>query len=125
MFFNTAIASVETPLGVLELCSESTVKITKSAVDNFSFKLAAPYQVEGKFYRFKLNLPKDIDLEAFDQNDVMSDMISSFDKLIKMPEVVRRFGKITYHGSTTRRYVKAQLTQIVFGRKEKLAAMEM
>jgi len=113
MFFSTSVASIETPVGVLELRGDSSTKLTKIAVDNFGFMLAAPYR-DSKFYRFGLKLSPEINPTQLDPDTTLSDLIDSFEQLLQLPDVVRRYGKLTYCGTTTRRYVKSKLSLMLF-----------
>lgn len=116
MYFDAPIARVETPVGTLDLRGQSP-KVTKSILDSFTFRLVAPYRNDPQYYRFRLNLIPDLDVESLDEVKIMNEVIDAFEQLLQLSEVMRRFGRIGYHGSTTRRYVRRQIGLLIFKRE--------
>lgn len=121
MFINRVVASVALPFGEIQMVGSSKTRSKKFTLASFSLNLAVPYRASDTWYEFSVKFHPEVDLEMLVKEEVVEQLVEAFELLITHPEVVKRFGKLTYTKSTTRHYVRTKLNENLLERTPHVA----
>lgn len=115
MFVTNTIASASMPFGKLECFGASLTRVNVFTLSEFAFRFDLPYQGHTSWYLFRIVLAKDVDFNSLNEEEVAEAVIEAFDALLCHPEMVRRFGRLTYFKQgSTRSYIRKHTTNLLF-----------